>query len=56
MAKREKEPDREHRIVMDIVVDAHDDEERGMSWYYYLQEQFIEMVPTQFFERVDVTW
>jgi len=39
MAKREKEPDREHRLVMDIVVDAHDDEERGMSWYYYLQDK-----------------
>ena len=28
---------REHRIVMEIVVDAYDEQERAMGWYYYLE-------------------
>lgn len=39
MASRSKEPEREERIVMEIVVDAYDSEERALSWYYYLQGQ-----------------
>lgn len=35
--KRDEE--RENRIIMEIVVDAHDEGERAMGWYYYLQEQ-----------------
>lgn len=34
-----EEPEREDRIVFDIVVDAYDETERGMSWFYYLQDQ-----------------
>jgi Calcium binding len=30
---------REERILMEVVVDAHDAEERGMGWYYYLGEK-----------------
>jgi len=37
MAKR-KDPDREERILMEIVVDAYGEEERAMGWYYYLQD------------------
>jgi Calcium binding len=33
------EPERDQRIVNEIVVDAHDPEERAMGWYYYLEEQ-----------------
>lgn len=29
----------EDRIEMEIVVDAYHEEERAMSWYYYLQEK-----------------
>lgn len=29
---------REDRIRMEIVVDAYDEQERAMGWYYYLQE------------------
>ena len=36
-SKRDKE--REHRIDMEIVVDAHDADERAMGWYYYLENQ-----------------
>ena len=32
------DPKREHHIEMDIVVDAYDEQERAMGWYYYLEE------------------
>jgi hypothetical protein len=38
MAKPKKDAARERRIVMEIVVDAHDDEERAMGWYFYLDD------------------
>ncbi len=28
---------REHRIDMEIVVDAYDEQERALGWYYYLE-------------------
>jgi hypothetical protein len=30
---------REHRIDMEVVVDAYDEVERALGWYYYLQEK-----------------
>ena len=36
MAKIRNDPDREHRITMEVVVDAYDEWERAMGWYYYL--------------------
>ena len=30
---------REQRILNDVVVDAHDAEERAMGWYSYLEER-----------------
>ena len=38
MAKSKKNPEREERIRMDIVVDANDAEEVASGWYYYLEE------------------
>jgi len=38
MPKTERDDDREERILMDVVVDAHDSEERSMGWYYYLAD------------------
>lgn len=38
MPKRSKDEEREERIVMEIVVDAYDEEEQAMGWYYYLQD------------------
>lgn len=35
--KRDKK--REHRIMMEIVVDAYDKGERAMGWYCYLEDQ-----------------
>jgi hypothetical protein len=34
-----KDPEREHRIDHEVVVDAYDSEERAIGWYYYLQEK-----------------
>jgi hypothetical protein len=31
------DPDREQRIVMEVVVDAYGPDERAMGWYYYLE-------------------
>ena len=41
MAKRKpkRNEEREHRISMEIVVDAYGEDERAMGWYYYLEEQ-----------------
>ena len=39
MAKMKKDPVREERITMDIVVDAYDEAEQAMGWYDYLEEQ-----------------
>lgn len=41
---------REHRIRREIVVDAYDETERAMSWYYYLEERLA----AQFEARVRV--
>ena len=41
-ARKPKKPildkDREERIEMEIVVDAHDHEERAMGWFYHLED------------------
>ena len=34
----QKDPEREHRITMEIIVDAYGPEEQAMGWYYYLQD------------------
>ncbi len=36
--KRMTNKAREQRIMNEIVVDAHDDEERAMGWYSYLED------------------
>ncbi len=30
---------RERRIAMEIVVDAYDEQERALGWYYYLEDK-----------------
>ena len=32
-----REPEREQRITMEIIVDAYGPEEQAMGWYYYLE-------------------
>ena len=37
--KPERDEAREERISMEIVVDAYDEEEQAMGWYYYLEDK-----------------
>ena len=37
MARPREQPERERRIADEVVVDAYDNVERAMSWYYYLE-------------------
>jgi hypothetical protein len=37
--KPKRDEDRDRRIEMEIVVDAHDREERAMGWYSYLEDK-----------------
>jgi hypothetical protein len=39
MEHTEEDKDREYRIEMEAVVDAYDEEERAMGWYYYLDNK-----------------
>ena len=39
MARFREQPEREERILFEIVVDAYGESERAMSWYYYLQDR-----------------
>ena len=39
MAKAKRNQQRERRIELEIVPDAHDAEERAMGWYSYLEER-----------------
>jgi hypothetical protein len=38
-ARPKRDEQREDRITMEIVVDAYDEHERAMGWYYYLESQ-----------------
>jgi len=39
MSRIEKDEAREHRIEMEIMVDAYGPEEQALGWYYYLDEK-----------------
>ena len=39
MSKMKKNKAREDRITMEIVVDAYDEDERAMGWFYYLEDK-----------------
>ncbi|BAZ02837.1 hypothetical protein NIES37_68500 [Tolypothrix tenuis PCC 7101] len=39
MSQVERDEEREERIDMEAVVDAYDEEERAMGWYYYLEDR-----------------
>jgi hypothetical protein len=38
MSQVERDEERENRIRDEVIVDAYDDEEQAMGWYYYLAE------------------
>jgi hypothetical protein len=39
MPKAKKDPKRERRITMEIIVDANGPEEQAMGWYSYLEDK-----------------
>ena len=39
MSRVDKDETREHRIVMEAIVDAYGAEEQALGWYYYLDEK-----------------
>ena len=39
MKKIERDDEREERIWNEAIVDAHDEEERSLGWYYYLADK-----------------
>ena len=39
MPKAKRDPKREERITMEIIVDAYSPEEQAMGWCYYLEEK-----------------
>ncbi len=39
MSSPKQDKAREHRIDMEAVVDAYDETERAMGWYYYLEDR-----------------
>jgi hypothetical protein len=39
MSELEVDESREERIDMEVVVDAYDEEERRLGWYYYLDNK-----------------
>jgi hypothetical protein len=39
MKRIDEQPDREDRILFEIIVDAYGETERAMGWYYYLQDK-----------------
>ena len=39
MSEVEQDNTREERIDMEVMVDAYNEEERAMGWYYYLEDR-----------------
>lgn len=39
MPPLKKDPKRDERITMEIIVDANGPEEQAMGWYYYLEDK-----------------
>ena len=38
MAKAKTDPERENRISMEIIVNAYNEIEQALGWYYYLKD------------------
>ena len=39
MTRVTEDKERENRIMMEIIVDAYDEQESAMGWYYYLEDK-----------------
>jgi hypothetical protein len=45
---------REHRITMEAVVDAYNEQERAIGWYYYLERRLDSTSPLKVGDEVEV--
>jgi hypothetical protein len=55
-AKPEKDEVREERIRMEIIVDTYNNEdERALSWYYYLQERLSQPIRAKCIEERSIS-
>jgi len=52
---KKKEPAREQRISMEIVVDAYDAWEQAMGWYYYLEDNLKFPFPATCVKKRDIS-
>ncbi len=53
--EKKKEPAREERISMEIVVDAYDAWEQAMGWYYYMEDSLRLPFPATCVKKRDVS-
>jgi len=53
--KAKKEPVREKRIDMEIVVDAYGAGEQAMGWYYYLEDNLQFSFPATCVKKRDIS-
>jgi hypothetical protein len=53
--KAKKEPAREKRIDMEIVVDAYGPSEQAISWYYYLEDNLKFSFPATCVRKRDIS-
>lgn len=49
--KPKRDEAREHRITMEIVVDAYNESERAIGWYAYLEDKLDFLVPCRCIEE-----
>jgi hypothetical protein len=52
---KKKEPTREKRIDMEIVVDAYDAWEQAMGWHYYLEDKLKFLFPATCVKKRDIS-
>ena len=46
---------REHRITYEIIVDAYNEDERALGWYYYLENELSFPFPAECISRRPVS-
>lgn len=51
MSEVEQDNAREERIKMEVIVDAYDEQERAMGWYYYLEDRLSFPFPAKWISR-----
>jgi hypothetical protein len=55
MARAREQPDREDRITNEVVVDAYNEAERAIGWYYYLADRLRFPFTAKCFKKRDTS-